>query len=318
MKKVSVVIPTYNEEANIRQIKEAVTEEMKLNLSDYDYEIIIIDNNSQDLTQSIIKEICENDSKVKAIFNEKNVGVDNSQYYGLLQASGDCAILLCADFQDPVNMIHQMVQEWEKGYKVITAIKTESKENFFIRFLRTRYYRFIKKVADTEIIEHFTGFGCYDKTFLETIRQLDDPIPFLRGVVAEFATNRLSIPYEQQKRRAGVSHIKFFSLYDIAMRSFTSYTKVGLRLASFLGYITAFISFIISVVYFIAKLINWNEFSFGIPALIVGMFFLGGVQLIFLGLIGEYVIAINQRTMKRPLLVEKERINFDTGESDLC
>lgn len=284
MKKVSVVIPTYNEEENVQPITEAVIKEILDELPEYDYEVLIIDN--------------------------------NSQYYGLLQSTGDCTILFCADFQDPLYMIHKMVREWEKGYKVITAIKTESKENSFIRFLRTRYYRLIKVISDTEIIEHFTGFGCYDKSFLEILRNLDDPLPFLRGVVAEFAGSRLSMPYEQQERRAGKSHIGFLTLYDIAMRSFTSYTKIGLRMASFFGYIVAFVSFLIAIIYFIVKLINWDGFGFGIPVILVGMFFLGGVQLIFMGLMGEYILAINQRSMKRPLLVEHERINFDEENNE--
>lgn len=317
MKKiVSVVIPTYNEEENIRPVTEAVIREIKENLPEYDYEILIIDNNSQDSTQAIIRELCKENKNIKAIFNEKNVGVDNSQFYGLLQSSGDCTILFCADFQDPLEMIHKMVREWERGYKVITAIKTESKENPLIRFLRTRYYRLIKAISDTEIIEHFTGFGCYDHSFLDTLRKLEDPIPFLRGVVAEFAGSRLSMPYEQQKRRAGKSHIRFFALYDIAMRSFTSYTKMGLRMASFFGYIVAFVSFLIAVVYSLVKLFNWNDFSFGIPVILVGIFFLGGVQLIFMGLMGEYLLAINQRSMKRPLLVEHERINFEKDDNE--
>lgn len=317
MKKiVSVVIPTYNEEENIRPVTEAVIKEIKDNLPEYGYEILVIDNNSQDSTQAIIRELCKENKNIKAIFNEKNVGVDNSQFYGLLQSSGDCTILFCADFQDPLEMIHKMVREWEKGYKVITAIKTESKENPLIRFLRTRYYRLIKAISDTEIIEHFTGFGCYDRSFLDTLRKLEDPIPFLRGVVAEFAGNRLAMPYEQQKRRAGKSHIRFFALYDIAMRSFTSYTKMGLRMASFFGYVVAFVSFLIAVVYSLVKIFNWNDFSFGIPVILVGIFFLGGVQLIFMGLMGEYLLAINQRSMKRPLLVEHERINFEKADNE--
>lgn len=316
MKKVSIVIPTYNEEDNVRPITEAVVCEIKENLEEYDYEILIIDNNSIDNTRNIVRELCIENKKVKAIFNEKNVGVDNSQYYGLLQTTGDCVILLCADFQDPVEMIHKMVRKWEAGYLVITAVKTESKENSFIRFFRTCYYRFIRMIADVEIIEHFTGFGCYDKSFIEILRGLDDPIPFLRGVVAEFSSNRLTMSYEQQERRAGKSHIRFLTLYDIAMRSFTSYTKLGLRMASFLGYIVAFMSFIIAIVYLIRKLIDWNGFSFGVPVILVGMFFLGGVQLIFMGLMGEYILAINRRMMKRPLLVEHERINFEEGRNE--
>lgn len=251
----------------------------------------------------------------KSYFNEKNFGPDSSPYYGLLQASGDCAILFCADFQDPLEMIHKLVREWEKGYSVVTAIKTESKENKLVRLFRTIYYKTMKRISSTEIIEHFTGFGCYDKSFLDILRGLDETVPFLRGVVSEYAGNRSSIAYEQQKRRAGKSHIRFFTLYDMAMRSFTSYTKVGLRMASFIGYIVAVISIIIGIVYLVRKLINWNAFDFGIPVILIGMFFLGAIQLIFLGFIGEYILVINQRAMHRPLVVEHERINFDVENS---
>lgn len=315
-KRVSVVIPAYNEEENIRPITEAVVEEIKTNLPEYDYEILIIDNNSKDQTRPIIRELCKENKKVRSIFNEKNFGPDNSPYYGLLQTSGDCSVLFCADFQDPLDMIHKMVREWEKGYTVVTAVKTESQENKIVRFFRTLYYKIIRKIADTEIIEHFTGFGCYDKSFLDLLRKLDEPIPFLRGVVAEFAGNRLEMSYEQQKRKAGKSHINFWVLYDMAMRSFTSYTKVGLRMATFIGFFVAILSIVIAMIYFIIKLLNWNIFDMGIPVILVGMFFLGAVQLIFLGLIGEYILAINQRIKKRPLVIEHERINFDVKDEE--
>lgn len=315
-KKVSIVIPAFNEEENIRPVTEAVIREIEENLPEYNYEVLIIDNNSQDKTRAIIRELCHENKKVKAILNEKNFGPDNSPYYGLLQATGDCAILFCADFQDPLEMIHKLVREWEKGYTVVTAVKTESQENKLVRFFRTIYYRLIKKISNTEIIEHFTGFGCYDQSFLQILRGLDDSVPFLRGVVAEFAGNRSSIEYQQLKRRAGKSHIRFFTLYDMAMRSFTSYTKIGLRLASFLGYIVAAGSFVIAIIYLIRKLLYWDEFGFGIPVILIGMFFLGAVQMIFLGFMGEYIITINQRTMHRPLVVEHERINFDVEDEN--
>lgn len=315
-KKVSIVIPTFNEEENIRPVTEAVMKEIEENLPEYNYEVLIIDNDSQDQTRAIIRELCHENKKVKAILNEKNFGPDNSPYYGLLQATGDCAILFCADFQDPLEMIHKLVREWERGYTVVTAVKTESQENKLVRFFRTIYYKLIRKISNTEIIEHFTGFGCYDQSFLQILRGLDDSVPFLRGVVAEFAGNRSSIEYQQLKRRAGKSHIRFFTLYDMAMRSFTSYTKIGLRLASFLGYVVAAGSFVIAIIYLIRKLLNWNEFGFGIPVILIGMFFLGAVQMIFLGFMGEYIITINQRTMHRPLVVEHERINFDVEDEE--
>ena len=291
--------------------------ELEKNLPEYDYEILIIDNDSTDNTRPIIRELCKNNKKIKAIFNEKNFGPENSPYFGLLQTTGDCSILFSADFQDPLEMIHKMVREWEKGYKVIAAVKSKSNEFFLTRFLRTMCYKIIKKISSTEIIEHFTGFGCYDRSILDILRKIDDPIPFLRGIISEFASNKLEMPYEQQERRAGKSHIKFFTLYDMAMRSVTSYTKIGIRFASFLGYIVALFSFIIGMVYFVLKLLHWYDFGFGIPVILIGMFFLGAVQLIFLGLIGEYIFTINKRLMNRPLVVIKEKINFDEEKNNV-
>ena len=314
MKTVSIVIPTYNEEENVCPLSEEIIKEFTCNLPEYQYEILFIDNDSKDGTRNAIRRLCSDNPSIKAIFNLKNFGPDNSPCYGLMQASGDCAILLCADFQDPVSLIHEMVHAWEQGYNVVTAIKKTSKEKRLVRLARTFYYRLIRKISDTEIIEHFTGFGLYDRSFLDILRKLDDSIPFLRGVVAEFGENRLEMPYEQQKRRAGKSHIRFFTLYDIAMRSFTSYTKAGLRMATFIGFLVAFISVVIALVYFVMKMRNWYGFSMGTAPILIGMFFLGAVQMIFLGLIGEYIISINQRTMHRPLVVEAERINFGDSQ----
>ncbi len=254
--------------------------------------------------------LCKNNKRIRAIFNAKNFGQNNSPYYGITQMDGDCVIMMCADFQDPVDMIPKLLSEWEKGYKIVSAIKTTSKENKFIRFLRTVYYKMIKKFSEVEQIEHFTGFGLYDKSFVEVMRNLDDPTPFLRGIVAELGFKRKEIPYEQQLRRAGKSKNNFFSLYDIAMLSFTSYTKIGLRLATFVGMVVAFISVIIALVYLVYKLLYWDTFSAGMAPIVIGMFLLSAVQLMFLGLMGEYILSINQRVMDRPLVIEEERINF--------
>lgn len=310
MKKISILIPTYNEIENVEPLSVAIIEEMQ-KMPQYAYEIVFIDNNSQDGTREKLKQLCAGNKKIKAILNAKNFGQNNSPYYGLLQTTGDCAILMCADFQDPIDMIPKLVAEWENGYKIVSAIKTTSKENKFMRFLRTCYYKLIKKFSDVEQIEHFTGFGLYDKAFLEVLRDLKDPTPFLRGIVAELGFKRKEIPYEQQRRRAGKTKNNFYSLYDIAMLSFTSYTKIGLRLATFIGFIIAAVSVIIALVYLVLKLIYWNTFFMGTAPILIGMFFLGAVQLIFLGLIGEYILSINQRVMNRPLVIEEERINFE-------
>jgi len=279
-------------------------------LSGYDYEMIFIDNCSTDNTRPLLREICKANQRIKAIFNIRNFGQFNSPYYGLCQTTGDCTIAMCADFQDPVELIPVLVQEWEKGYKIVSGIKTKSKENKILRFFRTCYYKAIRKMSDVEQIEHFTGFGLYDRSFVDVLRNLSDPTPFFRGIVAELGYKRKDIPYEQQKRRAGKTKNNWYSLYDAAMLSFTSYTKIGLRLATIIGFIASGITLIIAFVYFIYKLLFWERFNAGIAPLVIGVFFLGSLQLFFIGLIGEYVISINSRVINRPLVIEEERINF--------
>ena len=221
---------------------------------------------------------------------------------------------MVCDFQDPIELIPRYLEEWEKGYKIVIGIKTSSKENKLVYGLRTLYYKIIKKFSDVEQIEHFTGSGLYDKEFVQVLRDLKDPTPFLRGIVAELGYKRKEIPYEQPKRRAGKTHNNFFTLYDAAMLSITSYTKVGLRACTFLGMICGIISALIGLIYLILKLLFWNRFAAGMAPILIGMFFLGSLQLFFIGFIGEYISSINRRVMNRPLVVEEERINFDKPE----
>ena len=310
MSKVSILVPTYNEEENVKPLSEAIIREFETELPQYEYEIIFIDNDSQDNTRKLLRELCNDNPNIKAILNAKNFGQFNSPYYGLLQSTGDCTILLCADFQDPIEMISQFVHEWEKGYKIVIGQKTTSKENRFMYFLRSCYYKVIKRFSDVEQIEHYTGFGLYDHEFIKVLKELDDPTPFLRGIVAELGFRRKDIPYEQQKRRAGKTSNNFLKLYDAAMLSFTSYTKIGLRVSTFIGFGVAMLSFLIALVYLILKIVFWETFVAGTAPILIGMFFLGAVQLIFMGLMGEYILSINQRVMKRPLVIEEERINF--------
>lgn len=309
--KISIMIPCYNEEGNVRPICEAVRNTIRTELPEYEYELLFIDNKSKDGTRTILRELCKEDPCVKAIFNIQNFGQNNSPYYGLCQTTGDCTILICADFQDPIEMIPVMVHKWEQGHKVISMVKTSSKENRFIYFMRSVYYKTIKAMSDIRQIEHFTGFGLYDKQFIDVLRSLSDSTPFLRGVVAEYAPDHLEIPYEQQKRREGKTHNNFFSLFDIAMLSFTSYTKGGLRLATLGGFAISGISFLIALFYLVQKLLYWDQFIAGNVPILIGVFFLGGIQLSFIGLLGEYIMSINTRVMNRPLVIEEERINFD-------
>ncbi len=316
MKTISVMIPCYNEVENAELMANSIVNVFKEALPEYDYEIVFIDNCSKDGTRDVIRNLCEHNPKIKAIFNVTNFGQFNSPFYGICQTTGDCTISIAADFQEPVNMIPTFVREWEKGHKIVSGIKTSSKESGILFFLRSCYYKIIKRMSPVKLIEHFTGFGLYDKTFVRLLQELDDPIPFLRGIVAEYGEgfNMTEVTYEQEERRAGKTHNNFYSLYDGAMLSFTSYTKVGLRLATLLGFGAGVISFIVAVVFFIMKLTHWDSFSAGYAPMVIGVFFLGSLQLFFIGFLGEYVLNINTRVIHRPVVVEEERINFDNKE----
>lgn len=312
MKKlISILIPCYNEEENVVPISKAVIEEVESSLPNYDYELVFIDNHSTDNTRTLLRELCKNNKKIKAIFNARNFGQFNSPYYAMTQLHGDCLISMCCDFQDPIDLIPKFVKEWENGAKIVAGIKVKSDENKLVRFLRTIYYKMIQKMSQIEQIEHFTGFGLYDQSFIEVLRNLKDPTPFLRGIVAELGFKRVDIPYRQARRKAGKTHNNWYSLFDAAMLSFTSYTKVGLRFATIGGFFASFISFCIAIGYGVYKLLNWNNFNAGMAPLIIGVFFLGGIQIFFIGFLGEYIMSMNNRIMNRPLVIEEERINFD-------
>ncbi len=310
-KKVSIMIPCYNEEENIEAITDAVMAQMDA-LPQYDYEVLCIDNCSTDRTRPLLRGICAAHPQVRAIFNVKNFGQFNSPYYGLCQTSGDCAISICADFQDPVELIPTFLQYWEEGYQIVCGIKTSSRENPLMYRLRTMYYKLIKRFSKVDQIEHFTGFGLYDRSFLDVMRQLDDPTPFIRGIVAELGGRRKEVPYEQPQRRAGKTHNNWYTLYDAAMLSVTSYTKAGMRVAVFGGMILAFLNLLIGLVYLVMKLIYWDRFDAGQAPTIIIISLMCSILLAFMGFLGEYISAINLRMMKRPLVIEEERINFDS------
>ena len=322
-KTISIVVPCYNEEENVVPLANALRLCFKEQLPEYQYEILFIDNDSSDKTREKIRGLCKLDKGIKAIFNAKNFGQFNSPYYAMLQSTGDATILMAADFQDPVEMIPRFVHAWEEGYRIVIGVKTESNESKIMYALRSLYYKLIRKMSSVDQISQFTGFGLYDQGFISVMKSLDDPTPFLRGIVAELGYRRKDIPYTQPKRRAGVTHNNFYTLYDAAMLSFTSYTKVGLRIAVFFGGICAGLSMLFGLLYLIMKLIWWNRFPAGMAPMLIGMLFLGSVQIFFIGLLGEYILSINQRVMKRPLVVEEERLNFseqpeqDAGENSV-
>ena len=310
-KLISVVVPTYNEQENVVPLTDTLVKIFVEELPEYDYEIIFIDNHSKDNTKTLIRQICSENPNVKAIFNARNFGQMRSPVYGFKQAYGDCVVRLNADFQDPPSLIPTFVREWEKGHKIVIGIKEKTEEGFFMAFVRRQYYKFLRKITDIGHIENFTGFGLFDKAFVDVVRNIHDPMPYFRGMVAEFGFEYKTILYQRPNRRAGKSKNHFYTLYDVAMIGITSYSKVMLRLASFLGFIIGGLSFLVALVYFIMKLVHWDWFRSGIAPLVIGVFFLGGVQLFFIGLLGEYVLAINSRVLDRPLVVEEERLNFN-------
>ena len=316
-KLVSIMIPCYNEEENIVAITDAVVAQME-QLPQYDYEVLCIDNCSTDNTRPLLREICAKNKKIRAILNVKNFGQFNSPYYGICQTSGDCTISICADFQDPVELIPEFLKYWEEGYQIVCGVKKSSKERKMMFRLRSIYYKLIKKFSAVDQIEHFTGFGLYDRSFVDVLRNLKDPTPFIRGIVAELGGKRKEVPYEQPLRRAGKTHNNWYTLYDAAMLSVTSYTKVGMRVAVFGGLIMAFLSLLVGLVYLVMKLIYWDRFDAGQAPTVIIVSLMCSILLAFMGFLGEYISAINVRMMHRPLVVEEERINFgNEGETDI-
>jgi len=310
MKLISIVTPCFNEAQNVEAVYEQVRDIFK-GLSNYKYEHIFIDNASHDGTVEILKRIAKTDSNVKIIVNARNFGHIRSPYYGMLQSNGDAVILVVSDLQDPPSMIVDFIKKWEEGYKIVVGVKTKSKENKLMFLIRKMFYNTISKISETDQIKNFTGFGLYDRQFIEILRSIDEPYPYFRGLITELGFERTEISYTQPKREKGKTKNNFYTLYDIAMLGFINYSKLTLRMASFIGFGISFFSILIALFYLIYKLIFWSNFSVGIAPLVIGIFFLGGIQLFFLGIIGEYIGAIFTQVKKRPLVIEKERINFD-------
>lgn len=309
MKKISVILPTYNEVENIELIVKKIIDIILLELKNYDYEIIITDNKSEDGTREKIKELCYENKKVKAILNARNFPAGSGRN-AFKNVSGDLVITLAADFQDPPEKIPDFVHKWETGSKIVLGVKTKSDTNFIMNLIRKMYYRFMKKISSVEQFENTSTYALYDYTFIKVINNIKDRRMYLRGLVAELGYDISTVGYVQKKRVKGHSSNNFFSLYDIAMRGITSYSKAPLRILTFLGVIIGIISFIVGIAYLIMKLVNWYSFDAGVAPIIIIVAFLGGIQLFSLGMIGEYIIAINERSMDRPMVIEEKRINF--------
>ncbi len=311
MKKISIVTNCYNEDKNISILYEKVKEQMEK--LPYEWEFIIEDNASTDNTVNIIREICNKDKRVKALLNTRNFGWVRSPHNVMLSAFGDAVIFLVSDLQDPPELLPQMIKKWEEGYKIVLGQKNKSKENPLMYNVRKLFYKIMRTIADdnTEQLKQCTGFGLYDKEVMDIFRKIDDPYPYLRGLICEVGFDKTFIQFTQPKRKNGFSKNKFYTLYDYAMLGIVKHSRVPLRMVTFVGVICAFISLLIAITYFFAKLIFWDSFALGKAPLIIGLFFFSSVQLFFLGLIGEYVGAIYTRVDKKPLVVIKEKINFD-------
>jgi polyisoprenyl-phosphate glycosyltransferase len=308
MKKISIVTPCFNEEDNVLELYNRIKQVMK-GLA-YDYEYIFIDNASTDHTVETLRTLAAQDKRVKVIINTRNFGHVRSPYHALLQTSGDAVIGMASDLQDPPEKIPEFIHKWEEGYKVVIGVKTSSQESSLLYLIRSMYYRVLRSLSDVRLIDNFTGFGLYDRKVVEILREFHDPYPYFRGLIADIGFDIAKIEFDQPRRKRGISKNNFYTLYDLAMLGVVSYTKVPLRLAAMFGFFSGAMSFLVGLVYLIYKLIDWKNFSLGLAPVIIGLFFLGSVQLFFLGIVGEYIGQIYTLSVRRPLVIEKERINF--------
>ena len=306
---LSIVTPCYNEEENVdelyTQVKAAIADQTK-----YEFELIFIDNHSQDGTVAKLKKLAEKDPMVKIIVNTRNFGHIRSPYYGILQSRGAATIYLASDLQDPPELIPEFIRYWEEGYKLVMAIKPVSKGIAWVHALRKAYYRFLDGISDITLVADATGFGLYDREVLDHLRQIDDPYPFLRGLICELGYEIKTIPFAQPRRLRGISKNNLYTLYDIAMLGIVSHSKVPIRIAAFAGFALGMLSVIAAIVFLILKLLYWDSFPMGIAPVVIGMFFMFGVLMLFIGILGEYIGAIHTHTQRRPVVIEKERINF--------
>ena len=310
MKLISVITPCFNEEENVKELYEQV-KAVFIDLPQYEYEHIFIDNASKDQTVTILKEIAQKDRRVKIIVNTRNFGHIRSPFHALMQAKGDAVISIVADLQDPPVMIREFIKKWEEGYKIVIGVKTQSEEAKIFFAIRKAYYNLVGRLSEVELIKNFTGFGLYDQKVIETLRSIEDPYPYFRGLICDIGFERAVVEYVQPTRKRGFTKNNFYTLYDIAMLGITNHSKVPLRLATMTGFVVAIINLVVALGYFVYKLIFWNNFNVGIAPLVIGLFFFASVQLFFIGIIGEYIGSIHTQVLKRPLVVEKERINFD-------
>ena len=309
MKKISVISPAYNEEGNVTGLVERVRT-IFADLPQYRYEHIIIDNASTDNTVAELRVLAAEDPHVKVIVNARNFGHLRSPHHALMEADGDAMIVLLSDLQDPPELIAEFLRYWEDGYKIVAGVKTSSEESGVMYGIRSLYYKTIERLTDVRVLRHYTGFGLYDRSVMEIVRQFGDPYPYFRGQIAEIGLPIKQVAYAQKRRERGLTKNNFYTLYDIAMLGITNLSKVPLRLVTFGGFVFALISLLTGLFYLAAKLLFWSRFELGLAPTMIGLFFLGSVQLIAIGIIGEYIGSIHTIVQNRPLVTEKERINF--------
>ncbi|MGB7759580.1 MAG: glycosyltransferase family 2 protein [Bryobacteraceae bacterium] len=310
MKFISIVTGCYNEEGNARELYERVTKAVAGELPEYTYEFIFIDNASTDGTVAVLREICKQDPRVKVIVNNRNFGHIRSCYHAMLQARGQAVIAMASDLEDPPEMIPQFVRKWEEGYKIVLAQKRSSEERALMSAIRRMYYRLVSRLSETPLVKDATGFGIYDRRVMEDIREIADPYPYFRGLICELGYSQCLIPFDKPARKRGITKNNFYTLYDMAMLGIVNHSKVPLRLMTFSGFVSAAICGLVGLGYLVYKLMYWNRFSAGIAPLVLGVFFFSSVQLMSVGILGEYIGSIYTRVQKLPLVVERERINF--------
>lgn len=313
MKRISVVTGCFNEEDNVDELCARIRAQFEL-LPDYDYEHILIDNASTDTTVARIKAIAATDARVKLIVNTRNFGHIRSPLHGLLQASGDAVIAMASDLQEPPELIPKFVAHWEQGYRVVAGVKPRSQQTTAMWLLRKLFYASIGRISETRLIADFTGFGLYDRAVVEIIRRMDDPYPYFRGMIADIGFAHAEVEYVQPSRKRGLSKNNFYTLYDTAILGVTSHSKVPIRLATMAGFALSAVSLLVAFGYLLYKLLRWDVFSVGMAPIVIGFFFFASVQLFFIGMLGEYIAAIHTQVMKRPLVVERERVNFDRSD----
>lgn len=310
MKKVTLFSGTYNEVENVEELLRRCWAAIEPLRGKYEWEYLFIDNNSNDGTQELLRKVAAADPRIKVIFNMRNFGHIRSGFHGLLQAQGDAVIALASDLQDPPEMIPDLIEQWERGFKIALGVKNQSEESALFFMVRKAYYSFVASVSDVQLLKNATGFGLYDQQVIEQLRQLNDPYPYVRGIISDLGYPVAQLPFVQPQRKRGFTKNNFYTLYDMAMLGITSFSKIPLRLATMVGFAMSLLSFLIAVGYFVYKLLFWRSFPVGTAPIVIGLFLFSSVQLFFIGMLGEYIGAIHTQVLHRPLVVERERINF--------